>query len=101
LTALDELRVPIPTRADAARAWLSRLAQRLLSGETDERTAAAETSAFLSWNFDLDEVWRTPMAALHVLIDEWDQGWGRGNDILAVTVRQLCADQVRDHGDSR
>jgi hypothetical protein len=99
--ALDEISVPVPTRADAAQAWLARLARRLLDGDIDERTAAAETSAVLSWNFDLDEVWCTPMAALHVLADEWDQGWGRGNDVLAVTVRQLCTDQVRDHGDRR
>lgn len=69
--ALDEISAPVPTRADAAQAWLARLARTLLDGDIDEWTTAAETSAFLSWNFDLDEVWRTPMAALHVLVDEW------------------------------
>jgi hypothetical protein len=80
---------------------LTRLARRLLDGEIDERMVIEQASAFVSWNYDVDEIWDTPLADFHVLVDEWDQGWGRGNAAVAAAVRQLCVDQVRDHGDDR
>jgi hypothetical protein len=87
---LAEIGVPIPSRGEAADAWLDRLVHRLFHGEVDERTLSEQASAFVSWNLDLDAIWRTPFTDLHVLVDEWDQGWGRGNQELATMVRQLC-----------
>jgi hypothetical protein len=51
--------------------------QRLLDGEVDERAVSEQVSAFVSWNLDLDEIWRTPLTDLHVLVDERDQGSSR------------------------
>ncbi|MFJ6198232.1 hypothetical protein [Micromonospora sp. NPDC092111] len=73
---------------------MATLAQRLIDGEVDERTVSEHVSAFVSWHLDLDEIRRSPFTDLHVLVDEWDQGWGRGNQELAATVRQLCRDHL-------
>jgi hypothetical protein len=99
--ALGEMGVRIPAPAEAVQVWLTRLARRLLDGEIVERMVIEQASAFVSWNYDVDEIWDTPLADFHVLVDEWDQGWGRGNAAVAAAVRQLCVDQVRDHGDDR
>lgn len=93
--ALAEIGMAVPSRADAADLWMTRLVQRLLDGEIDERTVSEEVSAFVSWNLDLDELWQSPFADLHVLVDEWDQGWGRGNHELVTVVRRLCVDHLR------
>ncbi|MEU8298847.1 hypothetical protein AB0C04_16385 [Micromonospora sp. NPDC048909] len=92
--ALAEVGVPIPSAAEASDAWFAALAQRLLDGAVDERTVSEQTSAFVSWQLDLEEVWRSPFIDLHLLADEWDQGWGRGNQEFAATVRRLCRDHL-------
>ncbi|GAA3781205.1 hypothetical protein GCM10022225_81960 [Plantactinospora mayteni] len=92
--ALTEVGVPVPSAAEAADTWLATLAQRLIDGEIDERTVSEHVSAFVSWHLDLDEIWHSPFTDLHVIVDEWDQGWGRGNQELAATVRQLCRDHL-------
>ncbi|GIJ24625.1 hypothetical protein [Micromonospora lutea] len=95
--ALTEVGVAVPSPADAADAWLATLTQRLLAGEVDERAVSEHVSAFVSWHLDLDEIWRSPFTDLHVIVDEWDQGWGRGNQELAAAVRRLCRDHLDSH----
>lgn len=92
--ALSEVGVRVPSAAQAADTWLATLAQRLIDGEVDERTVSEHVSAFVSWQLDVDEIWRSPFTDLHVIVDEWDQGWGRGNQELATIVRQLCRDHL-------
>jgi len=58
------------------------------------KTLGRQVTGFVSWQLDVDEIWRSPFTDLHVIVDEWDQGWGRGNQELATMVRQLCRDHL-------
>ncbi|GLI00609.1 hypothetical protein [Phytohabitans aurantiacus] len=95
---LDVERVPWYAAHWLADGWDAPLLRELAGldhtepRQVDERTLSEHVSAFVSWNLDLDAIWRTPFTDLHVLVDEWDQGWGRGNQELATTVRQLCVE---------
>ncbi|WP_050589825.1 hypothetical protein [Salinispora arenicola] len=57
--ALSEVGVRVPSAAQAADTWLATLAQRLIDGEVDERTVSEHVSAFVSWQLDVDEIWRS------------------------------------------
>ncbi|WKU05680.1 hypothetical protein [Micromonospora sp. HUAS LYJ1] len=92
--ALAEVGVGVPSAAEAADTWLATLAQRLVDGEIDERTVSECASAFVSEHGDLDEIRHSPFTDLLVLVDQWDQDGGRGNQELAASVRRLCRDHL-------
>jgi hypothetical protein len=96
--ALAEMKVSMPTPGEAADEWFDRVATRLLDRQISEREASQVTSAFVSWNLHIDEIWRTPFTDLHIMVDEWDQPWGRSNAELAAEVRQLCTHHLLRRG---
>jgi hypothetical protein len=91
---LTELHISIPGMNHAADVAFDDLAKRCLEGSITEQAVVDMVSHVLAASDYESSIYDLPLGTLFGLDDEWEGGWGRRKEVLALQVRRACADQI-------